>query len=284
MKERERTELSELLPETRSILEGIEAATGVPMEIQAEPRVRGKGRAIYAATDPDPTRHLILYDPSEREHLDHLIAHECGHLRRFDEARPEDRKVPVVSVAERIAAARQFLPSISRLIESGFPEGAAANMLPVWVGGTVSQLANTPSDVRIEEDLWRDYPGLRDRQRASLIHQIKMSHQGLRPVVAAFTPETVWLASNAMNYVLAKSVARLLKMPALADPYRRHPEVRSLGQSLLEVIEAQPDAGLAGDHAISDMWADRLGIRGWFEWKRLDELPAGAKRSWEADS
>ncbi len=261
----------------------IERDTGRPLEIQAEPRVRGKGRAIYAATDPDPTRHLILYDPSEAVYVDHLVAHECGHLRRFAEAGPKDRRVPVVSAEGRSAAARQFLPSISRLVESGIPEGAVAEMLPVWVGGTVSQLANTPSDVHIEEGLWQHYPGLRAKQRASLVHQVKLSHLGLRPVVAAFTPEPVWLASNAMNYVLAKSVARLLDMPDLTAPYRRS-AVHSLGQALVDILDACPDTGLAGDRAISDLWADRLGMQDWFEWRTLDELPAGAKRSWEAGS
>ncbi len=280
MKERAKTERSELLPETRSILQEIEVQTRRPVEIRAEPRVRGKGRAIYAATDPDPTRHLILYDPNEERHLDHLVAHECGHIRRFTEARPKDRCVPIVTPASRAAAARQLLPSISRLIESGVPAGAAAEMISVWVGGTVSQLAATPSDVRIEERLWQDYPGLRDKQRASLTHQVEMGRLGLRPVVAAFTPETVWRASNAMNYVLACAAVRLCDTPELLAPYRRS-EVQRLGHVLLDVLDARPDTGLAGDRAISDVWADRLLIWGWFEWRRLDQLPAGARRSWE---
>ncbi len=270
----------ELLSVTQDLIRQIQDDTGRPVAIRAEPRVRGRGRAIYVVSDPDPTRHLVLYDPSEARHLDHLVAHECGHIRRFAAARSDERSVPVVPAGARAAAARQLAPDLSRLLESGVPEGALAEMLPTWTGGIVGQVASTPSDVWIERAIWREYPALRAKQKASLLHQLRESSLVMRSVVAAFTPDAVWYASNAMNYVLATASARLLKMPELTGPYRL-PKVRALGQNLFDILDARPDSGLAGDRAISELWADRLGIRDWFEWRTVTDVPVGARRSWE---
>src|SRR3990172_1333309 len=168
MKERNHYERESLLPGTRRLVSEIERQSGRPIEIRADPAIGGRGRAMYAVTDPDLTRHLILYDPAEARHLDHLVAHECGHIKRFAESPPEGRVVPLMTADHRASAARQLLPELSRLIESGVPEGATAELLPLWLGGTVAQLADTPSDVWIERWLWREHPALRVRQAEAL--------------------------------------------------------------------------------------------------------------------
>src|SRR3990172_11190295 len=167
MKERNHYERESLLPGTRRLVSEIERQSGRPIEIRADPAIGGRGRAMYAVTDPDLTRHLILYDPAEARHLDHLVAHECGHIKRFAESRPEARAVPLVTAGHRASAARQLLPELSRLVKSGIPEGAIADILPLWTGGIVAQIADTPSDVWIERWLWRENPILRARQAES---------------------------------------------------------------------------------------------------------------------
>src|SRR3990170_7633783 len=134
MKERNHYERESLLPGTRHLVSEIERQSGRPIEIRAAPAIRGRGRAMYAVTDPDPTRHLILYDPAEARHLDHLVAHECGHVLRFARAGPEDKTVPIMTGERRAAAARQLLPELSRLEASGVPEGAIRDVLALWLG------------------------------------------------------------------------------------------------------------------------------------------------------
>jgi len=280
MKERNHYERESLLPGTRHLVSEIERQSGRPIEIRADPAIRGRGRAMYAVTDPDLTRHLILYDPAEARHLDHLVAHECGHIKRFAESRPEARAVPLVTAGHRASAARQLLPELSRLVKSGIPEGAIADILPLWTGGIVAQIADTPSDVWIERRLWRDHPFLRGWQAESLGEQIQQGSLALRPVIAAFTPEPVWRASNSMNYVLAKATSALVSQPELIRPYRGTSAQR-LGEELLEMVEARGDAGLAGDRAVSNQWAETLGVRDWFSWTTLGALPAGVQRGWE---
>jgi hypothetical protein len=280
MKEHDHYERESLLPGTRHLIGEIERQTGRPIEIRADPSIRGRGRAMYAITDPDPTHHLILYDPAEARHLDHLVAHECGHIKRYAESRPEGRVVPVMTAGHRAAATRQLLPELSRLVESGVPEGAIVDMLPLWIGGIIAQIANTPSDVWIERWLWQEHQHLRDRQTASLREQIQEGTLALRPVIAAFTPEPVASASNSMNHVLAMTASALLGQPQLIRPYRGT-FAQKLGEELFEMVEAQRDSGLAGDRAASDQWAETLGVRDWFDWTALEAVPASALRVWK---
>ena len=104
MKERDRTEHPALLTATEALLSEVEQLTGRTVEIRSESAIRGRGRAIYVVTDPDPTRHLILYDPQHQSDLDHLVAHECGHIQRFALAAPSDRTVAVMTSERRAEA------------------------------------------------------------------------------------------------------------------------------------------------------------------------------------
>jgi hypothetical protein len=280
MREHNHWERESLLVATRHLITQVEGQTSRSIEIRADPAIRGRGRAIYAVTDPDPTRHLILCDPAEARHLDHLVAHECGHIKRFAESRPEERVVPVIAAGHRASAARQLLPELSRLVESGVPERAIADILPMWLGGILTQVADTPSDIWIERWLWREHPLLRARQVESLREQVKNGTLALRPVIAAFTPEPVWRASNSMNYALARTTSALVGRPDLIEPYWGTP-AQKLGEELLEIVEARGDAGLAGDRAVSDRWAETLGVREWFDWRALEAVPTGARRVWE---
>jgi hypothetical protein len=280
MKERRTSELLQILPDTRRLLDEIQQQTGRPVEIQPDPSVRGRGRAIYVVTDPDLSRHLVLFDPEQAAHLNHLVAHECGHIVRFAAAEPGERRVPVMTSERRRLASRQLLPELSRLVRDGVPEGAVADVLPTWLSGTIAQLSDTPADVYIERWLWDAHPGLRAAQEASLRAQVQTLQLVHRPVVAAFTPEPIWRASDAMNYALVKAVSRLLQDPSLVHPYGRS-DAQRLGDELLEMVDASPDIGLAGDRRLSELWAARLGVGVWLEWRTLDTLPRDFKHAWE---
>jgi hypothetical protein len=137
--------------------------------------------------------------------------------------------------------------------------------------------------MRIERWISDELPGLRNEQEASLEDQLRNAAFGLRPVVVAFTPQAVWRASTAMNYALAKSCAETLGRRDFVRPFRGT-SVAKLGSELLELFDRCTADGLAADRNVSEAWASRLGIREWFEWRRVDELPAEFQRIWEAGS
>lgn len=46
---------------------------------------------------------------------------------------------------------------------------------------------------------------------------------------------------------------------------------RALGEQLREVLHAVEEPGYPGD-LVTDAWAAELGLRDWYEWKKLDEV------------
>jgi hypothetical protein len=273
MNERERREPQplQLLPETRRLLADTERLSGRPIEIRPDPAVSSRGRAIYVVSDPDKSRDLVLYDPEYERFLSHLAAHETGHIRHFSQAPEQERTVPVLTEERRIAATRWLLPDLADLLARGIPERALPGMLSLWLSGTVAQLSDTPADIEIERYVWENYPALHAAQRASLTDQVRTLHKVADTRLLAVTPPSIWLASNSLNFALVKSVAGFLKEPWMLRAYR-HSQAEMLGEELSDAM-ATGAAGLAGFRQVTDEWANRLGFRGWYEWRRLDELP-----------
>ncbi len=280
MTERFEPEQSALLPETRRLLSKVEQETGRQINIRPEQAIRGRGRAIYVVSDPNPDQHLVLFDPAESRFLDHLVAHESGHILRFHRAEPQERVVPVLTGERRSRALRQLLPDIQTLVKRGIPEAAIAEVYSIWLSGTIAQLSDTPADIRIERWIWRDFPDLRQAQEASLRHQVKTLQLVASPAVQTVTPKSVWRASNAMNYALVRAISELFSDKTLLRPYAGS-WAMSAGDELYRMVDESPDLGLADDRRLSNLWAERLGFRGWYEWRRLDELPKGFRHAWE---
>jgi hypothetical protein len=279
MRERQSYSTERLHPQLVELISSIEDQTGREVQVQATRAIRDRARAVYVVSDPDPTRHLILYDPKYEAHLDHLVAHECGHIVRFASASPEEQTVAKTTPATRAVAVDGLIPDLRRLLKSGVPEGALADLVPIWLAGTVTQLADTPSDIHIERWI-RERMALRGIQETSLLSQVNANAASMRPVVTAFTPNQVWAASNAMNYVSAKAHARMLDRPDLIRPYRRT-AIEKLGEELFETFEETADGGLVTDRGVSDRWAERLGLSDWFEWTTLDAVSPDFRHAWQ---
>ncbi len=263
----------QLLPATKQLIREVEERTGRLIEIQPEPGIRGRGRAVYVVTDQDPRRHLIVYAPVERLLLDHLVAHQCGHILRFAEAEPIERVVPVMTEPRIEMATRQLASELQPLLNTVWTPTESREALTGWFGATIAGLTDSPSDVRVERWIRREYPYLREVQTRSLLQQAYSLNKTLGRSVEKATPPTIWRASVATNYAFVKSTAQLLDRRDLVDEYR-FSSLRGLGEELLAIVDSEGDAGLAGDHRISNLWAAALGLSGWFEWRHLADVPA----------
>ena len=129
MTERESHHDHRLHLQLMDVISEIEGETGRKIDIQASRAIRDRARAVYVVSDPDPTRHLIIYDPRFERHLNHLVAHECGHIVRFASATPKDQTLAKTTAASRARAAQQLLPNLRHLVDSGLPEGALSDLL-----------------------------------------------------------------------------------------------------------------------------------------------------------
>jgi len=273
MQEFERPQPTGLLPATRELIATVENQTGLPIEIRQDPNLKSKGRAMYEVSDPDTSRHLVLVDQDEKRHLDHLVAHEIGHILQFSEMPADKRKLPVVTRNNFVTAASGVASDLARLSQQGFNKDSLNEAVRLWATGLVSQLSDTPTDIAIENGI-RNNEALCLSQRNSLADNALVLARSMRAEVKAFTPPRVFLASNAMNYALTKSNVSFLKESWMLRPYR-NTEVSRLGDELLELMDEIDPYNLEGYQKVTDTWAERLGFDGWYHWQEIDKIRKG---------
>lgn len=274
MQEQERREHQNLLPDTLALIAETELLSGRPIEIRADFSVADRGRAIFVVTDPNPKRDLVLYDPAKARFIDHLIAHECGHIREFAEASDDERRLPAIAQGLSLEALVESLPDVWPLMAAGVPPSAISAAIPAWLSGIGIQLSSIPADIEIERRLWDQHTSLRSVQQVSLKDQVRDLHQVLSPVVRDFTPRTIWVASNSMNFALVKAISEILGRPSLLDPYFEA-GLQDLGEELFAMRD--PHDTLEAHRRTAERWSERLGFRGLLQWRRTDELNIGLR-------
>ncbi len=265
------SEKLQLLPTTRGLLNEAQELVGTAIELWPVPALANDARAQLHLPRGGRQEIVILYSERYQEHLDHLIAHELGHLRRLWLAPPEERLVPISTRATREQAARDLREDLQQLIRSGVPDNLAIGLCPVWVEGLISQLTNTPADLRIERQIRDQYPELRATQVRALFDQTRGLRRTLSFEVARLTPATIHEAALLMNYVLVREIAHLYGRRDLLRPFARFTN-RNLAEKLYEMATSAPDEGHAGDRKVIELYAERLGIGRWFAWVELDQL------------
>jgi len=212
--------------------------------------------------------HVLTYNPRYEKYLDCLIAHECGHLLRLWSVPSSERLLPSVTAEQRRMVNRQLLsemPTEALLL----PPDAVKELLSLWHSGVVRQVVNYPVDIRIEEWLLREYPGMSDLYTETLREQLREDQVVLAPEIGLFTPRCVYEASVIMNYAFARRVCEMLGGSSVGLPYPKR--LARAANELLAILDGEED-NHQGDIRIVNRWAQRLGIGNWYAWVRLDEL------------
>lgn len=260
-----------LLGATAALLDDTARLTGHGFAFEA--RADLPTLAVVQAARGGMADHRILYRPGA-DSVDHLVAHECGHLVRLWGVPEGERMLPVNGREEQVGALEGLGEELAAMANAGVPLRALSDLFRLAFPGLVAQVTNIPIDLRIERWLRDGYPALRDAQRASLLAQLEVNRGVLKSDVARITPPTIYRASCALNCAFARGVAALYGRPELADPYRETPYWEVAGR-LLAALDEQPDDA-EGDVAAVDRWAELLGVRGWYRWARLYSLGPAA--------
>jgi hypothetical protein len=210
--------------------------------------------------------HIIKYQPQMAHRINHLTAHECGHILRTMEADPSIRTVPASNATTRAIAVRQLGNELSHL-----PEGIREQMLDIWLSGIITQLTSLPACVRIERWIHRDYPVLRNEQLQFLQEDVKRTLQGLTKKVERMTPKTVFRVSNSITYAYLRGLE-----PVIGKDLRKHfagrPSIVNTGIQLYEAL-GEDETGYAGDIRVTNEWARILKISEWFAWIGFEDMP-----------
>lgn len=260
-----------LLPATQLLIRRTELTTGRRIRIDTARSLSGHVRAVYAVSESDNHTDVIRVAPAERDHIDHLIAHELGHVRQLAAAPFDERTVPVVSPRVRLNAGHLLSRELLALMDRGLPSMLIPPMMIEWTNSLVSQLADTPPDIAIERSIWSEEPDLRVAQETSLRGQVEKIQRIVVPAARLLLPPTVSRSHAAMSYAFVRSVADMLSDPSLLAPFRGTP-AETAGEALLDIYRAQSPGSLGDFRRVSHGWEATLGLQGLLEFRPVAQV------------
>jgi hypothetical protein len=214
--------------------------------------------------------HLVFYRKKHDEIINHLVAHECGHMLRMFAVPEEKRITPYSDDALKLKALGQIETEITVLSKT-IPFEKLSGIVNLWYTGIIRQVTNHPPDIMIEKWLFDDYPALRPYQRKSIEKQLSESIAGLKDSVSQITPKTILEASNIMNYAFF----RLLGLhfgTNFIRAYNNTPYVNR-GKELAAISEKEYINTYEGDIQMANRWAQFLGLGDWFKWRAFEDIP-----------
>jgi hypothetical protein len=214
--------------------------------------------------------HLIYY---KREHgpiINHLIAHECGHIIRIYQAPEEKRVIPSTDDKIKLNALQEIEEDIAK-ISKKIPFEKLSRIVNVWYDGLVRQLTNYPPDIMIEKWLYDKYPGLRPYQLESIQKQHKDALVGLSDEVRELTPRKIYDASNVMNYAFFRILGLYLGVN-FSKPFYDSGFVDK-GKVLAKLTEENYHNDFDGDVEMVNKWTAFFELGEWYAWAAFENVP-----------
>lgn len=255
-----------LIAPTIDIIRLVQEKTGKDVEFVKDSSLKVDAQVKIARTYMD--KHIITYRSNPSENINHLIAHECGHIFRFYSVDPEKRLGPCTS-AEYFKQATLDIEKKSKSLLKKLPPHASSQLLNIWIHGIIRQLTNIPVDYYIEVWIYNDYPEMREIQLKSLTSMYNDAARGLESNLKKMTPEIIFVASNAMNYAFYKKLDLSLGTNFF-NAYRYFSN-KKIGENLFNFIN-DTDEGFLSDIDIINKWAEELKLTKWFGWVQIESV------------
>lgn len=257
----------ELIGSVKSILNEVEATTGKPLKF-IERIDMGVFATVKMARKSMPA-HIIYYRRQHDEIINHLVAHECGHILRMFGVPEEKRLIPAKTRNESVVLREVGgdLKKISKII----PMSVLTQLVNTWRDGLVLQLTNYPPDIMIEKWIYDGYPELRAYQLQSLKRQNEQALKGISKDIQKTVPAKIYNSSNIMNCAFFNILGDHIKAD-LAKPYSNTPFFKK-GKQLVKLTEKDYVNTYEGDISMIDKWAEYLGLTNWYEWVGFEDIP-----------
>ena len=214
--------------------------------------------------------HLMYY---KREHtgiVNHLIAHECGHILRIYGVGPESRLIPFTNDELKLKALKDIEPEIQKLSQM-IPFERLVQIANMWYAGMIKQLTNYPSDIMIEKWIYDEYPNLRPYQSQYMKKQYGEAVQALSSQVERMTPRKILKASNGMNYAFFHTLGTHFKDNYYLRKYDRS-AYGDIGKELM-LLQQGSENSYKGDIDTVNRWAEALKLSHWFAWRDFEDVP-----------
>jgi hypothetical protein len=243
------------------VAEQVEQVSGKEIDFRPTPKLRVRAQSSMARQKM--ARHVIQFNPKDRPHLSHILAHECARLLRMLATSPEERRVPA-STPKTLGVARNEIREEAQFL----PEDLRGEMIDMWIHGLITQVTSQPVDVRIEEWIADNYPGLRQEQRRSLRTETRTVTANMSPDVRRTAAASVFRRANALNYAYLDHIGDILER-SFESTFEGNPEIVALGRSLSEILDDET----ASDRELVDRCAEAIEVRNWFVWLDFEDMP-----------
>ena len=214
--------------------------------------------------------HIIIYKPKHNEFINHLIAHECGHIKRIYETPPEKRFMVVSTDDHKYRGVAVFEKDLEKMAKVMGDE-TARKMANLWYSGLIRMATNHPVDLVIEKWLYKDYPALRGLQINSLNNQNDMALQGLSKRVKEITPLFVFHAGNLMNAAYTILLSKIIRIKLIREWKRSGFYTEAL--DLARMLDIEKGWQAENDYDMVNLWARRMKLDDWFTWHPFEDVP-----------
>lgn len=213
--------------------------------------------------------HIIFYKKEHNELINHLIAHECGHILRTFSVPEEKRLIPITTQNTRANFMKEIDSDIKKL-SSFMPLQDLYKLADLWHNGTIRQLTSYPPDIMIEKWIYNNYSDLRPYQRDSIKRQRDSAVAVLSDDIKAIIPPKIYKISNIMNYAFFSVLGKHIGSNLIRS-YDRTPYIKK-GRKLVSLTENNYQNNYEGDIKMINQWADFLGILNWFDWTNFENV------------
>ena len=250
-----------------------ETRSGYPVEFEEGPLDAMIVAKIKMAWRHDADRHVVTLREGDFPKLlkNYHSVHELMHLFMESDARDQGTNRWFVTTPDtRTNSAMALKADLRRLEKKGYRGDQIAGMINELVTGVNLFLLNCPIDMMIERRIKKDYPELREAQfcgLASIAHNSRKVT--IDPKIRDFVPPTLLRINDILNAVFALFVDELSEgATAYADAYRKFPTFSDSEKLLALWKEKSTDLKLGGEYDLVDDFAEFLGIRDWYDWKK----------------
>ncbi|MDA3956157.1 hypothetical protein [Oceanispirochaeta sp.] len=251
-----------ILDSVDALIKRVKQETGKPvLLVQAEEM---PGMVETRPAGASDTEHIIYISKAFKDpEGQYLIACKCYQILRIFREKEEERLIPSSGKSHfnnarmRLALDVQGRPDLARALNE-------EEIVRAWIYGVVNQLISQPADIYIQKALYEEQPELNQTRLMVLERQFQDFMSAQKEEVRHYSPKTVYDASLIMNSVYLSLLDEVAGMDFLSR-VGVLPQSRKIARLLTATKEISEDTP-AADRARTDLWADFLSLRDWYEW------------------
>ncbi len=250
------------------ILKYIEELTGKGFTFVEKPDLVEFAGVKIARSNMDA--HIVVYKPQHNKLINHLIAHECGHIKRIYET-PNDKRFSVATTPNlRLNALKKIEKEINDLAKR-IGDEKTIQFTNMMYDGIIRQVTNQPIDLLIEKWIYNDYPELRTIQLDSLVEQNRLALKGNSKEVKKIIPNFFYEKSNIMNAAYTELLSKIIKFKLVRD--WKKSEFYDESKSLSIMLDIENGWKPEEDYEKINAWAEILNLNEFFIWNPFEQIP-----------